>query len=269
VTAVQHKTDLWSLVWGRPEVDPVALAQAIEAELMLNSRPDHRTRLLVRDGTDALEQHWGREAMAKWLEASPARGRIEEIRSEKFDETGFPSLREQMVESTRAETVRQYFRDLSTRVHGTSRLNVGGAIALILSGHLSRATTDIDVVDEVPAELREERRLLAELKKRYRLELTHFQSHFLPSGWESRLHFLDSFGQLQVYLVDVYDTFLCKLFSQRAKDLDDLRALSPTLEKATIVQRLHDTTQAMQGDPRLRQQAEKNWYILYGDSFPT
>src|SRR5438552_3985685 len=80
--------------------------------------------------------------------------------------------------------------------------------ALILQGYLSRATDDIDVVDEVPAEIRSLHALLQDLRKRYGFHLAHFQSHYLPTGWEQRLHSLEPFGNLQIHLVDIYDVFL-------------------------------------------------------------
>jgi hypothetical protein len=145
---------------------------------------------------------------------------------------------------------------------------VGGSAALILPGYLSRQTEDIDAVDEVPAEIRSQHKVLQELADRYGLHLAHFQRHYLPMRWEQRVHSRPPYGLLQVYLLDVYDVFLSKLFSARTKDQDDLRALAPQLDKAILAQRLHDTTGSMLAAETLRQRAEKNWYILYGESLP-
>jgi hypothetical protein len=266
-TVGRRTTGLWGLVWGQPEVDPAALAEAVERELG-RDRPDFRTRLLIRDSAEALESYWGQERWREWLRQSPARAQIEAIRREDLGETGFPALRERLVEKTDPETVKQFLRDLGTRVAGPVRLPVGGSIALILTGYLSRATEDIDVVDEVPAAVRAHRQLLDELARRYGLRLTHFQSHYLPAGWEGRLHSLGSFGGLQVLTVDVYDVFLSKLFSNRAKDLDDLRVLSPGLDKGTLAQRLQTTAASLLREPTLRPSAERNWYVLYGEPLP-
>jgi len=135
---------------------------------------------------------------------------------------------------------------------------VGGAIALILPGLLSRRTEDIDIVNEVPSALRAQHQLLALLSGRYGLELTHLQSRYLPQGWQQRLHSQEPFGQLHVSLVDAYDVFLSKLFSARIKDRDDVRMLAPHLDKATIMRRLHDTTQDLLAAPGLREKAEQN-----------
>ncbi len=173
------------------------------------------------------------------------------------------------MEKTDPEVVRQMLRELGCQVGRPVRLCVGGSIALILPGYLERNTDDLDVVDEVPAEIRSMHSFLAQLKKRYGLGVTHFQSHYLPSGWEQRLHSLEPFGKIEVFLVDRYDVFLSKLFSHREKDRDDLREVSPQLDRETLVRRLRETTAALRSDDRLRQAAEKNWYILYGESLPS
>jgi hypothetical protein len=259
--------DLWGLVWGKPEVDPDLLAQAVEQAAGRDGL-DFRTRLLIRDAIDALEAYWGLRRLREWLERSPARARIEGIRREDLGEPGFPSLRERLVERTDPETVRQFLRELGAHLHRPARIQVGGSIALILPAYLSRSTEDVDVVDEVPPELRAERSLLDQLRAQYGLRLTHFQSHFLPAGWEERVHSLGPFGQLQVYLVDVHDVFLSKLFSNRTKDLDDLRALLPQLDRETLVRRFLDTTAPLRADPALRKAAEHNWYVLTGEPLP-
>jgi hypothetical protein len=260
--------DLWSLVWGRPHVDPSELAHAVEEQV---HRPplDFRTRLLVRDSIEALKEYWGQERLKEWLAVCPARERIESICREDLGEPGFSTIRERLMEKTDPESVRQLFRELGSKIRRPVRLAVGGSIALILPGYLSRSTVDIDVVDELPSEIRAQHALLEDLRKRYGLMLAHFQSHYLPSGWEKRLHYLDDFDDLRVYLVDVYDVFLSKLFSIRTKDLDDMRMLLPQLDKDMLTRRLKDTTASMLASEELRKRAVQNWYILYGEELPT
>ena len=260
--------DLWDVVWGKPHVDPRNLADAVERETQRAGALDFRTRLLIRDSTLALERYWGSGRLEAWLSRSPAREAIERIRREPLGEAGFPFLQEVLVEQTDPETVRQFLRELGVRLHRPIRLAIGGSIALILPGYLQRATQDIDVVDEVPAELRGQHALLEELLRRYQLQLTHFQSHFLPSGWETRLHTLEPFGNLHAALVDVHDVFLSKLFSAREKDLDDLRLLLPALDRQTLSRRLQESCTALLAEPGLRRQAEQNWYILTGEALP-
>src|SRR4051794_21397511 len=90
---------LWDLVWGKPQVDPQALAEAVAREA---GRPglDFRTRLLIRDAADALEGRWGRERWQAWLARCGAGERVEAIRREELGEPGFPFLREALMEPT-------------------------------------------------------------------------------------------------------------------------------------------------------------------------
>jgi hypothetical protein len=172
------------------------------------------------------------------------------------------------VDVTKPETIKQFLRELGVNTTEPVRLEIGGSSALILQGQLNRKTEDLDVVDEVPAPIRTQHRLLEELAARYGLKTTHFQRHYLPSGWESRLHYFDTYGQLRIYLVDCYDVILSKLFSARTKDLDDIRAVVPRLDKTVLAQKLKDTAQALLTASDLRPHAEKNWFILFGDSIP-
>ena len=173
------------------------------------------------------------------------------------------------MEKTEPKDILQLFRDLGSELHHTTRLYIGGSVALILSDFLTRKTEDIDVVDEVPQDIRSDHKLLDRLEKIYGLHLAHFQSHYLPQGWQNRVHSLEPFGRLQVFLVDVYDVFLSKLFSKREKDLMDLRVLEPQLDKEILTRRLRETTTAWLAEPKLVQHAQKNWNILYGEALPT
>lgn len=172
------------------------------------------------------------------------------------------------MEITKPETIQEFFRELATPLHKPVTIFVGGSVALMLPKFLSRNTQDVDVVDEVPAEIRSLHKQLDQLMQRYRLQLTHFQSHYLPTGWQNRVHSLEPFGKLQVFLVDVYDVFLSKLFSGREKDRDDLRVLAPQLDKDMIIRKLKDTTASLQSEAKFKKHAEDNWYILYGEALP-
>ena len=74
----QDSAELWELVWGKSEIDPAALAQAIERTLE-SGAPDFRTRLLLRDSTQALEHYWGQKRLQELLTHSPVRARLEAI----------------------------------------------------------------------------------------------------------------------------------------------------------------------------------------------
>jgi hypothetical protein len=268
---MKEPSDLWNSVWGKPEVDPVLLARAIEHELHdepTKGKPDFRTRILIRDATNALERYWGRERFKSWLNASTVRSTIEAIQREDLGTPGFPSLQDKLMKRTDPETVKEYLREIGTRIKKPERIELGGSIALILTGYLTRATEDLDVVDEVPEIIRTDHALLEELQKRYGLLLTHFQSHYLPLGWEQRLHHAGQFGSLDVYTVDVHDIFLGKLFSARAKDLDDLRAIKPRVSKTDLSTKLAASGMSLLNELTLRSNAEKNWYILFGEALP-
>lgn len=265
---VAQTKGLWKLVKYRPQVDPNDLAEAVVRQVGEGAL-DYRTRLLVRDSTEALREYWGEDRFQEWLCGSPARERIESIRSEEFERSGFPSLARRLVEKTDPEEVRTYLRELGTRVRKSLKIPVGGSIALIMPGLLERETDDIDIVDEVPAELRNQHDVLHDLESRYGLKLAHFQRHYLPMGWENRLHYLDTFGELRVYLVDAYDVILSKLFSIRTKDLDDMREVVKKLDRPTLVQRFKDTTGSMLASEDLKKRAEQNWYVLFGEPLPS
>jgi len=260
--------DLWSLVLDRPFVDPQDLADAVRVQALAEPL-DFRTRLLIRDSITALRGHWGPNRFNAWLDQCPIRRKIEDIWQEDLGKPGFPFLPEQVVDTTKPETIRQFLRELGDALHQTTRIHLGGSGALILGQYLSRRTQDLDVVDELPKDIRDQPKVLDDLMKRYRLQIAHFQSHYLPQGWERRVHSLEPFGRLQVFLVDVYDIFLSKLFSGRPKDRDDLRVLLPQLDKEIVVRRLGDTTAAWKKEPPLLKKAQDNWHILFGETLPT
>jgi hypothetical protein len=260
--------DLWSLVRGRPQLDPHDLAEAVVKEAA-EEPLDYRTRLLIRDSVEALRGYWGTPKLNAWLVECPRRDKIGAICQEEFERVGFPSIRMRLMEKTDPETVRLYFTELARHVRKPLRLDVGGSIALILPELLVRNTEDIDVVDEVPKELREKHDLLANLQKRYGLSLAHFQQHYLPSGWANRLHYYDSFDELHVYLVDPYDVFLSKLTSIREKDFDDMRVVKRELDKTILAQRLKDTMQSALASQDLKQRMQSNWKTLFGEDLPS
>ena len=88
-----------------------------------------------------------------------------------------------------------------------------------------------------------------ELAVRYKLGLAHFQSHYLPKGWEPRTQSIGRFGQLDVFATDVYDVLLSKLFSKRTKDRDDLRALKNEINPQLFADRMKSDCQSFLADP--------------------
>src|SRR5215471_18802032 len=106
---VQRAKDLWSLVLHQQHIDPSELAEAIEVQA-LHPPLDYRTRLLIRDGVDALERRWPKGEFDEWFASSPARKTLDSIRTEHFDRIGFPYLSSQLMEPTRPETILQMLR---------------------------------------------------------------------------------------------------------------------------------------------------------------
>ena len=247
---------LWELTQGNPNVDVDALAYAV-GEAAEERHLDYRTR-----------HKWGTPRLREWLKKTRSGRTIEEICKGQFDETGFPSLSRRLVNANKPEDILNLLRELSQHVNKPTRIIIGGSIALLLAGALSRHTEDIDIVDEVPGELRDQHELMEQLAKRYGLHLARFKSHYLPIGWENRLHSVDVAGKLQVFTIDPLDVLVGKLFSVREKDRDDLRAALREIEKAKIVQRLRDSAAALLQDARLRDAARQNWYILFGEELP-
>ena len=165
--------------------------------------------------------------------------------------------------------IRDFLETIGRRIRKDVRIYVAGSCALILPGLVARGTDDVDIVDEVPKEIREEYELLDELQQTYSLHLGHVQRHYFPAGWQDRAHSYATFGRLSVFLVDVYDVFLSKLFSARIKDLGDLRILVPQIEKEILVQRFKNTCEGFLVIPRLKELASGNWQILFKEELPT
>ncbi|MGI9014043.1 MAG: DUF6036 family nucleotidyltransferase [Phycisphaerales bacterium] len=260
---------MWNLAQKR---EPILLHDLISAirEALRSEQPDYRTRLLIRDAVEAITtaECCDEEGLGSDTLDADQQKRLASIGREHFSEVGFGSLRNRIVKTPQYDTFMMFFREVSQTLVRPCVLHVGGASSLILRGLLRRSTEDIDVVDELPQALRENQALLRRLTERYHIALTHFQSHYLPTGWESRTTLFETFGLLQVRLVDAVDLFAGKLFSRRDKDLDDLRILAGQLEKSTIITRVQTSTTALAADASLRQAAARNWYIVFGDELP-
>lgn len=262
---VDEKSNLWELARGGQAIDANALASAIAAEAATETA-DFRTELLLRDSLTALFGHWGALRGEQWLAGQPTSARLREIRGMQLGPAGFPSLISRIMDTTKPETILAFFRELGIRVARPARLNVGGSTSLVLGGLLSRQTDDVDVVDEVPPDIRDQHEMLSELASAYGLSLTHFQSHYLPDGWQHRVRSLGQYGQLNIFLVDIYDVLASKLTSARRKDRDDLRAASGLVDKNRLAERLTSSGQTLLADAKSAENARSNWYIVYGET---
>ena len=265
-TGSRRPSMLWSLA-KRQWFDPAALPPAIETQIR-DRDLDFRSRLLIRDSVAALREVWGARRTQQWLETSPLRDEIEAICAEDLGRVGFPFLKNRLVSTTKPQDVEQLLRELGARMTHPSRILVGGSAALILREQLDRQTDDVNVVDELPPEIRSDHALLQELVTRFKLRIAHFQSRFLPEGWEARLSSYGRFGKLDVLLVDTYDIAASKLMSPRTKDRDDLRALVAHLDRQTFASRVQTSCAKHFNEPGVRKNAELNWYVIYGDPLP-
>ncbi len=259
--------DLWTLVQERPEIDPNDLADAVVSQV--SDEPlDYRTRMLIHDSVDALSQFWGLSRTEKWLAHCSFQHEIGVIRQEAFDKIGFPSLGRRLMEKTKPDRVRQFLEATGQQLKHRVRVYVAGSIALIMPGYISRRTEDIAVVGEVPEETRQNHSSADRLEKIYGLRFGHVQSHFFPMNWQNRAHYLDTFEELQVYLLDVYDVFLSKLFTFREKDQQDLLVLAPQLDESVLAEKLKTDARSFLAAPRLLEIATGNWKILHGEPLP-
>ena len=255
--------DPWKLVWGQPYIDSRTLALAIEQDLERDTCPDFRTRLLVRDAAVALRSYWGAKKFSRWLADSPIGERIREILMEELGETGFPTIRRRLVASVNSSEIRQIFDLLGRGIRGPIEVHIAGSIPTLIKGLTARPTTDIDFVDEVPAELRTQRAVVRRIEAEFGLTLSHVQSHYLPAHWQDRRHWLGDFGGLRVYVVDEYDIFVSKLSSKKEKHQSDLGVLALKLDKEIARHRLVTDGRTFLDDPKLKPQIEENWRFIF------
>jgi hypothetical protein len=255
--------DPWRLVWGQPYIDSRALAAAIEQDLALNDHPAFRTRLLVRDAAVALRSYWGSSRFAQWLAASPVGPQIREILNEELGETGFPAIRRRLVDSIDSTRIRRIFDLLGRGIHERIEIHVAGSIPTLIKGLTARPTGDIDLVDEVPEEIRRQRDVLHKIESDFGLKLGHVQSHYLPPHWRDRRQWFGDFGGLRVYLLDEYDIFVSKLSSKKEKHQSDLGVLALELDKEKARHRLLTDGRIFLDGPKLRPQIEENWRFIF------
>lgn len=261
--APERHADPWELIWGQPYIDVNRLARAIEFDLQSAPAPDFRTRLLVRDAARSMRSFWGAARFRRWLAASPAGEAVGCFLKEDLGETGFPFIRRRLVAGVDATEIKQIFDLLGRKVHGRVEVSIAGSIPTLIKGMTARPTGDIDIVNEVPPEIRKQRAILKEIETEYGLKLTHVQSHYLPRNWERRRHYLGDFGGLRVYLVDEYDIFVSKLSRGREKHKQDIRVLAGVLDKAVARRRLRMDGRAFLDEHAIRARVEGNWRFIY------
>jgi hypothetical protein len=255
--------DPWALVWGQPYIDVDRLVKALENDLQATSAPDYRTRLLVRDSARAIKSFWGAPKFQVWLSTSPVGERIREILQENIGRPGFRYIRRRLVPNVSRADIEQALEILGRQIHERVEVNIARSVPTLIAGLTARPTDDIDVVNEVPAQIRRQRRVLQKIKSEYGLAFGHVRSHYLPTGWENRRQFLGDFGGIRAYLVDAIDIFVSKLSSKQDKHQQDLRVMAKALDKDWIRERLFTAGKAFVEDPRMCRQIEKNWKFIF------
>ncbi len=255
--------DPWKLVWGQPYIDCETLVHAIEEDLRQQSQPDFRTRLLVRDSAVAIRSYWGTEKFSRWLESSSVGHQIRAILDEQLGEPGFHAIRRRLVTSIHFRDIYQIFDLIGRSIHNSIEVYIAGSIPTLIKGLTARPTTDIDFVDEVPAEIRRQHEILHQIESEYGLALTHVQSHYLPLRWQQRRQWLGDFGGLRVFVVDEYDIFVSKLSSKHKKHQDDLRVLALKLDQRVAHNLLLTDGRSFLDDEELREQIKENWRFIF------
>ena len=261
-TAV-HAPDLWHFVQSQHWLDPDDLFEAAIQQAQSRNN-DYRTRLLVRDSLMGLSQYWGESTLHDRMmqaEASEANS----IVHDEFERPGFPSLRHRLVKPMNVEFFERVLRKIGERIKKEIIIPIGGSTSLILQGMPLRATEDIDIVDEVPVEIRNDHDFLQILESDAKIVIAHFQQRYLPMRWQNRTHWYGQFGSLTVTLVDAHDIFLSKLFSKRSKDMVDMEIILPQLDRLIVLDRLKTDCVSLLSNETYRDQATNNWYILTGE----
>lgn len=254
---------LWAVAKRRGPIDARRLLDALVAVDPRDvEHADERTKMLVRDAATALRNFPATDpAHADRANALPAFSPPEPDPMDR----GFRTLELRLMEPTDPQSLIDLLQDLSRHVHGRCSLTIGGSLSLMIAGLLIRETDDIDVVDEVPAEIREQHDLLPELATDHGLRLAHFQSHYLPDGWQRRIGSIGVFGSITAFRVDPVDVLVGKLFSVRRKDTNDIRLVLPLIERQSFVDRIASSTTRWRADAKLLAAATSNWYVLTGE----
>jgi hypothetical protein len=250
---------LWDLL-GEPTIDPVDLERQVRMVAGFSDLDYRTVRLLYQVSLDLLAVQGDVEFQRKIVTHCQFVGL--DTKDDKFT-----TLKHRLKPTMNVNTIKQYLRDLGSQMILEEEIIIGGSCAISLQGLPFRTTDDMDVVDEIPVGIRTQQDLINQLSMSYGLRLTHFQSHYLPDGWLNRVSFLGKFGNLQVFLVDVYDIIAGKFFSLRTKDRDDLRRLVPVLDKDKILYRIHHFAQSILSNLKYHENLLKNWYVVYGEQF--
>lgn len=132
---------------------------------------------------------------------------------------------------------------LGKRLEEEVEITVAGGAALLMAFDLERGTVDVDAVEAVPGLDEAFRRAIREVAEEMELAPNWLNDSakgyvgVLASGYRKRRRHVGDFGRLRVHALGRRDLILLKLFAMRAKDVEDLRELKPTVEEIEFVRR--------------------------------
>jgi hypothetical protein len=129
------------------------------------------------------------------------------------------------LETVTTQALRKFFKSLGEHISEPTKLYLVGGSALCLLGS-PRETLDIDYfVEEAPPTIEETLKTLsAELK--LDLESVPIGEFIpLPPDAETRRRFVGRFGQVEVYIFDLYSIALSKIARGFESDLEDVEFL--------------------------------------------
>ncbi len=134
----------------------------------------------------------------------------------------------------------QAFRALGERLDEPAEIIVAGGSALLLLGIVDRETGDIDAVASQPklSTIARDIALVGEdlgLPASWLNDGVRAYYDLLATDYRDRLTTIGEFGPLVVRTLGRPDLILLKIAAARPRDLDDLRALAPTVEEIAFV----------------------------------
>lgn len=129
------------------------------------------------------------------------------------------------MEPVTPETLTEFLTRLGESYSNPATLYLLGGSALLLLGN-PRQTLDIDYTTDLhPQEQQSLETVMNQLAAQYRLDIEAVPiAEFvpLPPGSETRRHFVGRFGQIDVFLYDLYTIALSKIARGFETDLEDV-----------------------------------------------
>lgn len=263
--AVRTSLPAWTWVQLRGAIDAEDFFRGV-IDLWRDEPDCPRSVSLCGHAVDFFRERWGARRLRRLLARRGAVAMLyDPTLPEAKAETPFYCLEERIVDAFDPDTLFDLLRDLGRRLNAPAEIVIGGVLALMVDDIVVRDTADVDIVDELPAAVRAQPGLVDQLAQRYALRLTHFQSHYLPDGWRSRVHSLGKYDQLVAFRVDPLDVLLGKLFSTRNKDFVDLRTAWKKIDLDAFRRRLQTSARPYYKVERALAAGKHNWYVLTGE----